>query len=91
MEFVAERFRRKFVALVYAGSNPVKLPKKVKKRLVSSVGSEHDATNVGVGSSSLSRVTIGLRPRKTPFPQISRKRSFLCIYAKLMVLLTLSC
>ena len=26
-------------------------------RLVSSVGSEHDATNVGVGSSSLSRVT----------------------------------
>ena len=26
--------------------------------LVSSVGSEHDATNVGVGSSSLSRVTI---------------------------------
>ena len=26
MEFVAERFRRKFVALVYAGSNPVKLP-----------------------------------------------------------------
>ena len=27
MEFVAERFRRKFVALVYAGSNPVKLPK----------------------------------------------------------------
>ena len=25
--------------------------------LVSSVGSEHDATNVGVGSSSLSRVT----------------------------------
>ena len=25
MEFVAERFRRKFVALVYAGSNPVKL------------------------------------------------------------------
>ena len=27
MEFVAERFRRKFVALVYAGSNPVKLPR----------------------------------------------------------------
>ena len=27
-------------------------------RLVSSVGSEHDATNVGVGSSNLSRVTI---------------------------------
>ena len=26
MEFVAERFRRKFVALVNAGSNPVKLP-----------------------------------------------------------------
>ena len=26
MEFVAERLRRKFVALVYAGSNPVKLP-----------------------------------------------------------------
>ena len=26
MEFVAEWFRRKFVALVYAGSNPVKLP-----------------------------------------------------------------
>ena len=26
-------------------------------RLVSSVGLEHDATNVGVGSSSLSRVT----------------------------------
>ena len=25
MEFVAEWFRRKFVALVYAGSNPVKL------------------------------------------------------------------
>ena len=29
MEFVAERFRRKVVALVYAGSNPVKLPKLV--------------------------------------------------------------
>ena len=27
MEFVAERFRRKVVALVYAGSNPVKLPR----------------------------------------------------------------
>ena len=27
MEFVAERFRRKFVALVYTGSNPVKLPR----------------------------------------------------------------
>ena len=26
MEFVAERLRRKFVALVNAGSNPVKLP-----------------------------------------------------------------
>ena len=26
MEFVAERLRRKFVALVYAGSNPIKLP-----------------------------------------------------------------
>ena len=29
MEFVAEWFRRKFVALVYAGSNPVKLPETV--------------------------------------------------------------
>ena len=29
MEFVAERFRRKVVALVYAGSNPVKLPEMV--------------------------------------------------------------
>ena len=29
MEFVAERLRRKFVALVYAGSNPVKLPETV--------------------------------------------------------------
>ena len=29
MEFVAERFRRKFVALVNAGSNPVKLPEMV--------------------------------------------------------------
>ena len=29
MEFVAEWFRRKFVALVYAGSNPAKLPMKV--------------------------------------------------------------
>ena len=29
MEFVAERFRRKVVALVNAGSNPVKLPEKV--------------------------------------------------------------
>ena len=28
MEFVAERFRRKVVALVYAGSNPVKLPRR---------------------------------------------------------------
>ena len=27
MEFVAERFRRKVVALVFAGSNPVKLPR----------------------------------------------------------------
>ena len=27
MEFVAERFRRKVVALVNAGSNPVKLPR----------------------------------------------------------------
>ena len=29
MEFVAERLRRKFVALVNAGSNPVKLPEMV--------------------------------------------------------------
>lgn len=29
MEFVAEWFRRKFVALVYAGSNPVRLPETV--------------------------------------------------------------
>ena len=29
MEFVAERFRCKFVALVNAGSNPVKLPEMV--------------------------------------------------------------
>ena len=29
MEFVAERFRHKFVALVNAGSNPVKLPETV--------------------------------------------------------------
>ena len=29
MEFVTEWFRRKFVALVYAGSNPVKLPEMV--------------------------------------------------------------
>ena len=29
MEFVAERFRRKVVALVNAGSNPVKLPEMV--------------------------------------------------------------
>ena len=29
MEFVAEWFRLKFVALVYAGSNPVKLPETV--------------------------------------------------------------
>ena len=28
MAFVAERFRRKVVALVYAGSNPVKLPRR---------------------------------------------------------------
>ena len=32
MVFVAERLRRKFVALVYAGSNPVKHPNMKKRK-----------------------------------------------------------
>ena len=34
MVYVAERFRRKFVALVYAGSNPVVHPNILKETLI---------------------------------------------------------
>ncbi len=37
MVFVAERLRRKFVALVYAGSNPVEHPKTLKENIMAKV------------------------------------------------------
>ena len=46
------------LGLCWASGDSQRNPSASAHWLVSSVGSEHDATNVGVGSSSLSRVTI---------------------------------